>query len=553
MPAQPSARNSPPRSSRGRALRPTEKAKFKDINPEDQRGRGRRRSNQENIDPGNRENTGPARADEFTTHTVTPAVKRINVSTPVARSSGGLSRQQVTNQHSTGSSRRRLSPGTAAHLAAMRNPFTRPSSLPRATPSAGLVVAATSGALSHARGSRGNRRDSSQLPGYADAEYEGRSEEDEHEHFANDDEPDGDGEEYETGPADRNGAGDAHNDNDSNIDEPRDYGTYDDDNEMDNDDDMIDEEPPTPSRKRRRSPSPAGTETNAKRPCRASMSSSTKAKRGDFDLVTQEVIALAAKHYDRRLSTDTPFPDKSVELAWAHASWQEACDALEVQLELTKQVIKIIVGEGSHFRGALKYRARPLVEAIYGFRTGGPAAIERNRRLVVALKTKSGFLYKKCPSGNNMGRGYMQNRIIQKLVNIQWFKDRQDIGPIFEDQFEAFPEVALALVFTAVECAIDEWSSGVKSLVTFSGERYHSVYREHLKAIYEFDQRSREHGILSQIKLKLGTNGRIHAKVDMSEPDPSRELPSVALEAAINEFLENGGRLTDSDSEDEED
>jgi Domain of unknown function (DUF6532) len=48
------------------------------------------------------------------------------------------------------------------------------------------------------------------------------------------------------------------------------------------------------------------------------------------------------------------------------------------------------------------------------------------------------------------GRGYMQNRIIQKLVNMQWFKDRQDVGANFEAQFKSFPEPALALIFTAV-------------------------------------------------------------------------------------------------------
>lgn len=54
------------------------------------------------------------------------------------------------------------------------------------------------------------------------------------------------------------------------------------------------------------------------------------------------------------------------------------------------------------------------------------------------------------PAAGIEGKGFMQNRIIQKLVNSQWFKDRHDVGPIFETEFAAFPEAALALLFTAV-------------------------------------------------------------------------------------------------------
>jgi hypothetical protein len=104
---------------------------------------------------------------------------------------------------------------------------------------------------------------------------------------------------------------------------------------------------------------------------------------------------------------------------------------------------------------------------VYGFESSNRAAvIERNRTLVAELKTQSGFLYKVCydiltrisfiaasqthPAAGIKGKGFMQNRIIQKLVNSHWFKDRYDVGPIFEVEFAAFPEAALVLLFTAV-------------------------------------------------------------------------------------------------------
>jgi hypothetical protein len=49
------------------------------------------------------------------------------------------------------------------------------------------------------------------------------------------------------------------------------------------------------------------------------------------------------------------------------------------------------------FGKSCKSKAKPLAEVVYGFESGNRGAvIERNRTLVVKLKTQSGFLYKVC-------------------------------------------------------------------------------------------------------------------------------------------------------------
>jgi len=45
------------------------------------------------------------------------------------------------------------------------------------------------------------------------------------------------------------------------------------------------------------------------------------------------------------------------------------------------------------------------------------------------------------------------------------------------------PLPALALVVTAVECALQEWETGIKIRISFTEEAYARIYRSHLKRL----------------------------------------------------------------------
>lgn len=53
------------------------------------------------------------------------------------------------------------------------------------------------------------------------------------------------------------------------------------------------------------------------------------------------------------------------------------------------------------------------------------------------------------------------------------------------------------------------------------------------------------------VVLVLKIFSSVHAKVDTPEEEASRELPSSAINAAIQEFVDRGGNLSDSSEEDE--
>lgn len=56
-----------------------------------------------------------------------------------------------------------------------------------------------------------------------------------------------------------------------------------------------------------------------------------------------------------------------------------------------------ITNRGSHVRGELKTKLRPLVEVGYGFESGeNKKIISRNRQLYEDLKEGNGFIYRVC-------------------------------------------------------------------------------------------------------------------------------------------------------------
>lgn len=59
-----------------------------------------------------------------------------------------------------------------------------------------------------------------------------------------------------------------------------------------------------------------------------------------------------------------------------------------------------------------------------------------------------------------------------------------------------------------MECAIDEWITGLRTDITFTAESYRSVYKKHLKDLQMFDEASKELGVLDQIRARISSDGR---------------------------------------------
>ncbi|KIM88272.1 hypothetical protein PILCRDRAFT_62582, partial [Piloderma croceum F 1598] len=225
-------------------------------------------------------------------------------------------------------------------------------------------------------------------------------------------------------------------------------------------------------------------------------------KAKDYDDVTQEVLAVAIAVYRCLICTDTPFPDHAKELEFAKIRWKIGCKKLDIRLEMTPELVKMITSRGSHVRGELKTKVRPIIEH-YGFESGQhKRTIKRNRELAEELKEGYNFVY------STDRKGLFRNKNIQKVVNAMWFANKQDDGVSYPEYFKPMPDITVALVLTAMECGIDEWGTGIKTDIAFTAVDYRTVFDAHLKCLRNFQEATKKHELLDKICTKLYNVGR---------------------------------------------
>ncbi|KAI6156699.1 hypothetical protein BKA82DRAFT_3931682, partial [Pisolithus tinctorius] len=213
----------------------------------------------------------------------------------------------------------------------------------------------------------------------------------------------------------------------------------------------------------------------------------------DYDDVTQEFMTTAIGDYRARLCAQSPMPDHGQETMLLAASWMRACQVTGVKLARTPNLSKLITSRSSQVRGELKTKLCPLVEAMFGFHSSqSKSAIQKNQALAESLKEGTNFAFK----AKENRRGFLKVPLIQNIINMMWFANKHDEGVKFPEHFKPFPYPALALILTAIECCIDEWATGQRGDISFTTQEYCSVFESYLKCLQDFDDATKEVGIL---------------------------------------------------------
>ncbi|KAH7917552.1 hypothetical protein BV22DRAFT_991734, partial [Leucogyrophana mollusca] len=104
--------------------------------------------------------------------------------------------------------------------------------------------------------------------------------------------------------------------------------------------------------------------------------------------------------------------------------------------------------------------------------------------------------------------GFLRHKIIQTAINLVCFRNKRDLGVVYNEYFNPFPVTGLAFILTAIECCIDEWASGTRTEVSFTEEEYKEVYEKHLANLLKFDERTRARGVLPATLQRLHDNGQ---------------------------------------------
>ncbi|KAG1868654.1 hypothetical protein F4604DRAFT_1927193 [Suillus subluteus] len=140
---------------------------------------------------------------------------------------------------------------------------------------------------------------------------------------------------------------------------------------------------------------------------------------------------------------------------------------------------------------------------------------------------------------------------LQEGINIMWFANRNDEGIIYHKYFNPIPTEVVALVLTAIECCIDEWTQGLKEDIKFTSATYGSVYKGHLASLQHFQQHIAPYKLLEKICDNLYDTARFHAGVEplaMILAAPHR-INDDAFEDAIREYqLEEQDNVEDNES-----
>ncbi|KAH7905273.1 hypothetical protein BJ138DRAFT_1017948, partial [Hygrophoropsis aurantiaca] len=146
----------------------------------------------------------------------------------------------------------------------------------------------------------------------------------------------------------------------------------------------------------------------------------------------------------------------------------------------------------------------------FNFETSADDTVqEANRKLVADLKQDSAYIYRERGDCLDEHKGIYANKAIQQIINETLYKNKHDEGITWSCEFYSpFPMVGLALVLTAIECCIDEWSHGTRNKVAFTEEEYKSTFEAHLQSLQDFEQLSKEYDLVPKLLQQIHNSGR---------------------------------------------
>ncbi|KIM57107.1 hypothetical protein SCLCIDRAFT_131091, partial [Scleroderma citrinum Foug A] len=270
----------------------------------------------------------------------------------------------------------------------------------------------------------------------------------------------------------------------------------------------------------------------------------------DYDDVTQEFVVTAVGDYQAHLCAEGPMPNHAQETALLNASWAKACQITGINLVFphwlpcyATSCIQITIC------GELKGKVHPLVEVIFNFHSSQmKSAIKKNHTLVEELKEGANFAFKVQVLLQDDRHGFLKAPIIQKIINMMWFANKTDEGIKNHTWFKPFPLPALVLVLTAIECCIDEWMTGMQMDIPFTIQDYCGRYNSHLKCLQDFDEATKEFGVLKGICARISKDSVSQSKVLAAlATQPQNVVSAEIIAAAIKEHQE--GLTTEDESD----
>ncbi|KAG8898354.1 hypothetical protein FRB99_007494 [Tulasnella sp. 403] len=192
-------------------------------------------------------------------------------------------------------------------------------------------------------------------------------------------------------------------------------------------------------------------------------------------------------------AAEDPYPcyERQVEIVrhgWSDAVWDAKENGDEgQQLEPYREVyFSYITIYFQHVRSDIKTAAKNLVGEAYGL-SKRRSAWRKNREIYKSLIEDDKYTCENPETGD--GRWFQQ--LLYDVVQVVFFTNKQgSMGIVYKDLFKPLSLPTIALVYTAIRCAIDEYAKGKYVSHRFEAPDYEPVYRAHLLNLKRFASKS---------------------------------------------------------------
>lgn len=241
--------------------------------------------------------------------------------------------------------------------------------------------------------------------------------------------------------------------------------------------------------------------------------------------VWRDILEIAKAKFRLYLTSVKPFPnrgegvDEAAEcLLEAVAEHRDAVKKVEPGYwEEYKDDMSVLVFEdASSFRGDLKTLARQIVETEYDIFF--PTDVGHNSQGALQYTTERIRLYlhrgRFLRDENVDAEGHtknIQHKAIAALVRAFYYQKKK-MGQLFPDEFgETIPNHAVSLACCAIMCCLQEWESGQRVSIQFTGEAFNHHNDKILETITEVEAHAYHGRSYRDAKKMWATSGTVYS------------------------------------------
>ncbi|KAF7975803.1 hypothetical protein HWV62_8485 [Athelia sp. TMB] len=248
----------------------------------------------------------------------------------------------------------------------------------------------------------------------------------------------------------------------------------------------------------------------------------------------QYMLGLAKSNWHLWIALDWGFPkyrdkkinDKLIEcLTDAIAQYEADGDTLEPGYypKYKDKMVRLLWNDTSTFRSELKKLTRQQVPNLYSIfpkQVGNEprisrAAYQAHVKAAVADLLEGGkFMHN--GKDQNGRTNNLTHPAIGEVCRIFFYGASNKLGHEFPDEFGSeVPDMAIALVITAIKCALDEWATGSLNKIKFEAEKYLEPYEKTVELIQQV-KANEYHGAKFRNSQREWALGSMHVDVNTS-------------------------------------